>query len=96
MGSVPGPAAGTTDAQTPPNTPLDVVGRGNGGAVPAPPGHVALIMDGNGRWAIARGQPRAAGRSAGAEAVRRRVQAAIRRGVAVSDPQLAVPTIYPV
>lgn len=81
MGSVPGPATGTTDAQTPPNTPLDVVGRGNGGAVPAPPGHVALIMDGNGRWAMARGLPRAAGHSAGAEAVRRCVQAAIRRGV---------------
>ncbi|MBB2160423.1 polyprenyl diphosphate synthase [Gluconacetobacter sacchari] len=38
-------------------------------------------MDGNGRWARARGLPRAAGHSAGAEAVRRCVHAAIKRGV---------------
>ncbi|GAN54269.1 undecaprenyl pyrophosphate synthetase [Tanticharoenia sakaeratensis NBRC 103193] len=49
-----------------------------GGAVPA---HVALIMDGNGRWARARGLPPIAGHRAGAEAVRHSVTAAIEHGV---------------
>ncbi|CAN5590606.1 di-trans,poly-cis-decaprenylcistransferase [soil metagenome] len=40
--------------------------------------HVAIIMDGNGRWARARGRPRVAGHRAGAEAVRRTVEAARR------------------
>jgi undecaprenyl diphosphate synthase len=44
--------------------------------------HVAIIMDGNGRWAAARGWPRAAGHRAGALAVRRVVEAARRAGVA--------------
>ena len=38
--------------------------------------HVAIIMDGNGRWATARGLPRTAGHRAGVEAVRRVVEAA--------------------
>jgi len=38
--------------------------------------HVAIIMDGNGRWATRRSLPRAAGHRAGAEAVRRVVEAA--------------------
>lgn len=38
--------------------------------------HVAVIMDGNGRWAAARGWPRTAGHRAGADAVRRIVEAA--------------------
>lgn len=38
---------------------------------PAPPRHIAIIMDGNGRWAKKRGLPRTAGHSAGAEAFRR-------------------------
>jgi undecaprenyl diphosphate synthase len=38
--------------------------------------HVAIIMDGNGRWAVARGRPRTAGHAAGVEAVRRVVEAA--------------------
>ena len=38
--------------------------------------HVAVIMDGNGRWARARGLPRVAGHRAGSEAVRRTVEAA--------------------
>ncbi|HTR16857.1 MAG TPA: isoprenyl transferase [Acetobacteraceae bacterium] len=46
-----------------------------------PPRHVAIIMDGNGRWASARGLPRVAGHRAGAQAVRRVVGAAIKRGV---------------
>ncbi len=43
--------------------------------------HVAIIMDGNGRWAVRRGLPRAAGHPAGAEAVRRVVEAAPSLGV---------------
>ena len=39
--------------------------------VPSPPHHIAIIMDGNGRWAKQRGLPRTAGHSAGAEAFRR-------------------------
>ncbi|MEO6192997.1 MAG: di-trans,poly-cis-decaprenylcistransferase [Thermoanaerobaculia bacterium] len=38
--------------------------------------HVAIIMDGNGRWAVSRGRPRTAGHVAGVEAVRRAVEAA--------------------
>lgn len=48
---------------------------------PAVPAHVAIIMDGNGRWAKARGLPRLAGHRAGGEAVRRSIAAAIRHGV---------------
>jgi len=43
--------------------------------------HVAIIMDGNGRWATARALPRAAGHRAGADAVRRVVRAAPSLGV---------------
>ncbi|MDX6269265.1 MAG: undecaprenyl diphosphate synthase [Acidobacteriota bacterium] len=43
--------------------------------------HVAIIMDGNGRWARARGWPRTAGHRAGAEAVRRVVEAAPASGI---------------
>ena len=38
---------------------------------PAPPRHIAIIMDGNGRWAKKRGLPRTAGHAAGGEAFRR-------------------------
>lgn len=44
--------------------------------------HVAIIMDGNGRWAAARGLPRAAGHRAGAEAVRRTIEGAMQNGIA--------------
>ena len=47
------------------------------------PRHVAIIMDGNGRWAAKRGLPRAAGHSAGAEAVRKILKAAVKAGVEV-------------
>ena len=47
------------------------------------PRHVAIIMDGNGRWASQRGLPRVAGHRAGAEAVRRSMQAAADHGVEV-------------
>ena len=45
------------------------------------PRHVAIIMDGNGRWAQARGLPRYEGHRRGVEAVRRTVRAAIEIGV---------------
>jgi undecaprenyl diphosphate synthase len=45
------------------------------------PVHVAIIMDGNGRWAKAKGLPRAAGHAQGAEAVRRTVKAASDLGI---------------
>lgn len=41
------------------------------GLKPTPPEHIAIIMDGNGRWAKKRGLPRTAGHSAGAESFRR-------------------------
>ncbi|HEX8664071.1 MAG TPA: isoprenyl transferase [Beijerinckiaceae bacterium] len=45
------------------------------------PAHVAIIMDGNGRWAARRGLPRVAGHRRGVEAVRRTVRSAIELGV---------------
>ncbi len=45
------------------------------------PKHIAVIMDGNGRWAALRSQPRHAGHRAGAKAVRRTVELAAKRGV---------------
>ncbi len=45
------------------------------------PQHVAIIMDGNGRWAAKRGLPRLAGHRAGAKAVREAIAAAIELGV---------------
>jgi len=50
------------------------------GAAPAPV-HVAIIMDGNGRWAKQRNLPRTAGHKHGAEAVRRTVRAAGELGI---------------
>jgi undecaprenyl diphosphate synthase len=47
------------------------------------PAHIAIIMDGNGRWAVRRGLPRAAGHRAGREAVRRTVEACREVGVPV-------------
>ncbi len=48
-----------------------------------PPRHVAIIMDGNGRWAKARGLPRAMGHKEGVEALRRAVEAS--RDLGLSD-----------
>src|SRR3569833_1735737 len=45
------------------------------------PAHVAIIMDGNGRWAAARGLPRAEGHRRGVEALRRVVRASHELGV---------------
>ena len=47
------------------------------------PRHVAIIMDGNGRWAQKRGMPRVMGHRRGAQAVRRTVEAAVTLGIKV-------------
>ena len=49
----------------------------------APPKHVAIIMDGNGRWAKSRGLPRLAGHRAGVESVREAVRSCGQLGVKV-------------
>lgn len=51
------------------------------------PAHIAIIMDGNGRWAKARGLPRSAGHRAGVEALRRTVRA-------MGDMQIPWLTVY--
>lgn len=51
------------------------------GAGPVPR-HVAVVMDGNGRWAEQRSLPRAAGHRAGARAVRTTIEQSVRHGVA--------------
>ncbi len=45
------------------------------------PGHIAIIMDGNGRWAAERGKPRSFGHQAGVDAVRKITSECIRLGV---------------
>lgn len=45
------------------------------------PRHVAIIMDGNGRWALSRGLPRLAGHKAGTENLRRIIRASVEFGV---------------
>ncbi|MGQ0537927.1 MAG: polyprenyl diphosphate synthase [Gemmatimonadaceae bacterium] len=60
------------------------VGVGVGAALGArvvAPRHIAIIMDGNGRWAVRRGKVRAAGHLAGGKAVRRTVEESRRLGV---------------
>jgi len=61
---------------------------GNAPAVVAPcdvavPAHVAIIMDGNGRWAAERGLPRTAGHRAGTENIRRIIETCVECGVRV-------------
>ena len=65
----------SSKVETPPSTLL-----GTNGIVPK---HVAIIMDGNGRWAAKRGLPRVAGHRAGAEAVRKAIEFAAEVGVEV-------------
>jgi undecaprenyl diphosphate synthase len=55
-----------------------VPSAGSGGTLPT---HVAIIMDGNGRWARARGLPRVAGHRRGAESVRRAITASAELGI---------------
>lgn len=47
------------------------------------PRHIAIVMDGNGRWARARHMPRAAGHQQGVDATRRAVRGCVERGVKV-------------
>lgn len=47
------------------------------------PKHVAIIMDGNGRWAEKKGSPRVAGHKAGVETVRSIIQACVEKGIEV-------------
>lgn len=54
-----------------------------GTSAAALPRHIAIVMDGNGRWAQGRGLPRTAGHRAGAQSVRRVVQACHERGIEV-------------
>jgi undecaprenyl diphosphate synthase len=49
----------------------------------AQPRHVAIIMDGNGRWAARRGKPRTYGHQAGTEAARKIVRAVAERGIPI-------------
>jgi undecaprenyl diphosphate synthase len=48
---------------------------------PSVPAHIAIIMDGNGRWALARGLPRLAGHRAGTENLRRIIRACVEFGI---------------
>ncbi|MEG1679684.1 MAG: polyprenyl diphosphate synthase, partial [Stenotrophomonas sp.] len=50
-------------------------------AAPALPGHIAIIMDGNGRWAQQRRRPRMIGHRAGARAVNRSIDFCLERGI---------------
>jgi len=61
--------------------PASAAGVVPGGPTARVPRHVAIIMDGNGRWAKARGLPRAAGHRQGAEAARKVLHAAGEAGV---------------
>lgn len=60
---------------------VEPVQPANGAPFDALPQHVAIIMDGNGRWAHAHGLPRGEGHRRGVEAVRRAVRFAARRGI---------------
>jgi len=50
-------------------------------SVKAPPEHIAIIMDGNGRWAKSRGLPRSSGHQKGVKSVRRIVKHCAKIGV---------------
>jgi undecaprenyl diphosphate synthase len=60
---------------------IDKEQRAKAEAASRVPRHVAIIMDGNGRWAQARSLPRAVGHRMGVEAVRRTVRAGIELGI---------------
>ena len=70
-----------TDAARSPDQKAQPVPAGSDGF--AVPRHVAIIMDGNGRWASARGLPRVEGHRRGVEALRRTVRAAGDLGISV-------------
>jgi len=68
-------------ASIPPGHPDEALGRQL--SVERMPSHVAIIMDGNGRWAAQRHLPRVEGHRAGSEAVRDTVETAARLGIKV-------------
>jgi undecaprenyl diphosphate synthase len=70
-----------TDAARSPDQKAQPIPAGSDGF--AVPRHVAIIMDGNGRWAAARGLPRVEGHRRGVEALRRTVRAAGDLGISV-------------
>ncbi len=80
-----------TERVTPAATPLPTPAHAAAGAAPARavttperiPLHVAIIMDGNGRWAARRGQPRLFGHRAGTTNLRRVLEAAVTAGVKI-------------
>lgn len=45
------------------------------------PSHIAIIMDGNGRWALKKGQPRSHGHEAGSDALKRTIEAIMRHRI---------------
>ena len=47
----------------------------------APPKHIAIIMDGNGRWAVERGLPRSEGHKRGADSVQQAVEFCVEKGI---------------
>jgi len=61
--------------------PLTLGAENNGGPIARVPTHVAIIMDGNGRWARSRGLPRLAGHRAGTDNIRRIIEAAVEHKV---------------
>ena len=68
-------------AQAPRIDGTEIVETEIAGGVPEVPRHVAIIMDGNGRWAAARGLPRVEGHRRGVEALRKTVRAAGDMGI---------------
>src|SRR6187200_960607 len=68
-------------AAVPPGSPEDALARRvDFGRLPR---HIAIIMDGNGRWAAARHRPRVEGHRAGIDAVRDTVETSARLGISV-------------
>ena len=64
-------------------SPADLPGRMRAKMKSTTPRHVAIIMDGNGRWAQERGLPRLAGHEQGSKSIRACVEAAIEAGVEI-------------
>src|SRR6185437_7028449 len=81
-------AAGTANAAQAAVVAVRATAEGVGAAAARParaivPRHIAIVMDGNGRWARRRGQPRSFGHRAGQKAVRAAVGRCLRNGVGV-------------
>ncbi|PPQ27287.1 polyprenyl diphosphate synthase [Rhodopila globiformis] len=75
------PGVAASDVIVADEAPCNRAAHAAAGSADVLPVHVAIIMDGNGRWAKSRSLPRVAGHREGARAVRRTVEAAIRAGV---------------